>query len=714
MIGITFIIFSLLKIITGFTPGICIKDLKEIPSSSLFSVYYNKYAEIPINFSRPTILYDDFIERNKLLSKVNGSDTGVNFIKLPKIFGNSMVLQRDQKIPVWGWASPGQQIIVQLKDQQQKIKADAFGKWLLYLKPEHAGGPFKLIVSGTKEKIVIDNVLIGDVWICSGQSNMAFTVKRSKNAEEEIKSADNNFIRQFYVQQSVSLQPEQDVKGGEWKICTPENAGNFTAVGYFFARELFADLKVPIGIINSSVGGTHIETWISKNAYQQDNYFRDMIAKVPSVTVDQLLQQRAEELSNKIDSAQGGLPALNEKNEWVNVSYDDSKWQQMDQAGMWESKGWQRLDGKVWFRKIINVDASDINKKGVLELGTIDDTDESYINSIKIGATKNKPAQERIYNIEPGILKPGKNIIAVSVEDVGGGGGFGSGAEKIKLTLENKVIPLAAKWKYKIESFSTSGFNVNANIYPSLLFNAMINPLMPFGIKGVIWYQGESNAGRAYEYRKTFPMLIKDWRKGWRQGNFPFLFVQLPNFIAQPEDIQRGSTWAELREAQAMALTVPETGMAVTIDIGEPKDIHPTNKQEVARRLAKIALGKVYKKKLEYTGPVFKSMRTEGSHVILSFDHVDNGFLFTEPGTYINGFTIAGADKIFYHAKAYFNGKSVVVSHERVNKPLAVRYAWADNPDALNFFNKKGYPAMPFRTDTWNGITINRYYQIAN
>jgi sialate O-acetylesterase len=709
-----FIICSLLKIITDFTAGNGVKDFKEIYPSFLLSVYDNKSSETVINFSHSAKLYGEgFVAKSKLLSEVNCMDTGVNYIKLPKIFTNSMVLQRDQKIPVWGWASPGREIIVHLKNQEQKIKADAFGKWLIYLKPERAGGPFRLIVSGTKEKIVIDDVLIGDVWICSGQSNMSFTVKRSKNAEEEIKFADNNFIRQFYVQQSVSMQPEQDVKGGEWKICTPETAGNFTAVGYFFARELFSNLKVPVGIINSSVGGTHIETWISKSAYQEDDYFRDMIAKVPSVTIDELLKQRAEEINKKIDSAQGGLPALNEKNEWMNVSYDDSKWAQMDQTGMWESKGWQRLDGKVWFRKIFNVDDADIEKKAVLELGTIDDTDESFINGIKVGSTKNKPAQERIYSIEPGVLKPGENIIGVFIEDVGGGGGFGSAAGKIKLTLGNTVIPLAAKWKYKIESFSTSGFNVNANIYPSLLFNAMINPLMPFGIKGAIWYQGESNTGRAYEYRKTFPLLIKDWRKGWGRGDFPFLFVQLPNFIAQPEDIQRGSTWAELREAQAMALAVPKTGMAVTIDIGEPKDIHPTNKQEVARRLAKIALSEVYKRKLEYTGPVFKSMKTEGSRAILSFDHISNGLILTN-ATNINGFTIAGADKVFYYAKAYFDGKSVVVYHEKVAHALSVRYAWTDNPEGLNFFNKEGYPAMPFRTDTWDGITINRYYQIAN
>jgi sialate O-acetylesterase len=355
-----------------------------------------------------------------------------------------------------------------------------------------------------------------------------------------------------------------------------------------------------------------------------------------------------------------------------------------------------------------------VGKEAVLELGTIDETDETYVNGKKVGSIKNKPSQERTYPIEPGILKVGKNIIAVNIEDVGGGGGFGGRPEKMKLTVGNTVVPLVGAWKYKIDTFYTSGFNVNANIYPSLLFNAMISPLMSYPIKGVVWYQGESNAGRAYEYRRTFPLLIKDWRRGWKRGEFPFLFVQLPNFAAQPEDIQKGSTWAELREAQTMALALPNTGMAVTIDIGEAKDIHPTNKQEVGRRLAQIALNNVYGKKISNSGPVFHNIKIEGDKAIITFNNVDNGFAIKGNQKDIKGFTIASDDKVFYYAKAVVDGNKIVVFHDKVKKPVAVRYAWSDNPEGLGIYNKEGYPAAPFRTDKWEGVTAKRIYQIAN
>ena len=631
-------------------------------------------------------------------------------VHLPKLFSDGMVLQRNQRIRIWGYADTGEKITVKLKKQIKITLADHLGKWKILLNPEPAGGPFQLQVTG-KNTITINNVLIGDIWVCSGQSNMEFPLSLSSNAAEEIKKADYPFIRQFNVPKIVSLQPENDFKGGEWKEVNPGNVGNLTAVGYFFAKELYNKLKIPIGIISSNVGGTIIETWIGRNAFMQSNAFNKMIKEVPTATVEELEKERLDKLISEVDSSQGSLPSANEVIAWKELSYNDADWKTENVPGLWETKGWPKLDGVVWFRKEIFIDSIDSKKNALLNLGSIDESDTTYVNGIKVGGTKNDPVTERVYKIPAGILKSGKNVIAVRIEDKGGGGGFWSSPQKLNILIGTSVLPLAGDWHYKIESVRASGVAIYPDDYPTLLFNAMIHPLTLSNIKGVIWYQGESNTMRAYQYRTTFPLMINEWRSEWQQGNFPFLFVQLPNFGSDNSLNKNESDWAVMRESQAMALSLPNTGMAVTYDIGEAQNLHPKNKQEVGRRLAVIALHKVYGKNIEYSAPVYHSYKTEGNKIIISFKNVGAGFMQEDTQPVLKGFAIAGKDKIFYDATAYIKGNTIVV-YNNINKPASVRYAWADNPDGANLYGKNGFPVAPFRTDVWDSFTKGVVYQI--
>ena len=634
-------------------------------------------------------------------------------ISLPKIFADNMVLQRNQLIPVWGWAAPNEKITLQFNQQTKVTKADKAGKWSVKLEPEMAGGPYQLNITG-KNKITIDNILVGEVWICSGQSNMEMPIAgwgKINNYQQEIAAADYPQIRHFKVPNTVSTKPEENITGGDWKICSPANAGDFTATGYFFARALYNELKVPIGLINTSWGGTQSETWTSKAALEQSEEFKDIAVLMNNVDMVAIEKQRKEEMVKKIAELQGSLENAAAIEKWKDASFDDSRWAVMKLPGEWEGQGLAGLDGIVWFRKTIVVDEADAGKPAIIELSKIDDKDETYVNGVRIGST-DKYDEKRQYTIPAGILKAGKNIIAVRVTDTGGGGGIYGEASDMQLTIGKKIQTLAGNWFFRIESLQSATTGIGPNSYPSLLFNAMINPLLPFAIKGAIWYQGESNAGRAYQYRKEFPLMITDWRRHWQQGDFPFLFVQLASFNAGNGNSTNGSAWAELREAQTMTLALPNTGMAVTTDIGDAKDIHPKNKQEVGLRLAKIALNKVYGKTAEYSGPVYQSMKTEAGKIILSFMHNESGWAVKDKYGYIKGFEIAGNDQQFHYAKAMVEGDKIIVYNEAVTQPVAVRYAWADDAGEANLFNKDLLPVVPFRTDTWKGVTEKARYKI--
>jgi sialate O-acetylesterase len=636
--------------------------------------------------------------------------SGYSNIKLPKVLGDNMVLQRNKPINIWGWADAGEKVSVQFNKQSVSAKADKTGKWFLTLKPEVAGGPYLLTIKG-KNLITLSNILVGEVWVCSGQSNMEWPLRAAINATQEIKQADYPMIRHFEVQKSVSSKLEDDVKGGEWKICTPENAGGFTAVGYFFARELYNELKIPIGLVHTSWGGTHSETWTSREAFEQSAEFKDMIASMPKLDLDAVAKQKNETLMKKLTDLGITLPKADEAKQWSSISFTDSKWPTMTLPDLWEEKALGDLDGVVWFRKKFSIPKADAGKAATLQLAMIDDIDETFINGVQVGSTK-AYNEKRSYAIGADRLKEGENVIAIRVTDTGGGGGVYGDAADMKLTIGNSVLPLAGDWKYQIEKIQSAGSSVGPNAYPTLLYNAMLHPLLNLGIQGAIWYQGESNAGRAYQYRTAFPLMITDWRTHWKQGNFPFLFVQLASFNSANGDSEHGSTWAELREAQTMTLALPHTGMAVTTDIGEAKDIHPRNKQDVGKRLAAIALHDVYGKNIEFSGPAYEAMKVEGKNIRISFTHVGSGLLAKDKYGYLKGFEIAGADQKFHYAKAWIEGNTVVVSSDQVSNPVAVHFAWADNPEDANLFNKDGFPAVPFRTDTWKGITENGKFKI--
>ncbi|HVW62022.1 MAG TPA: sialate O-acetylesterase, partial [Puia sp.] len=409
---------------------------------------------------------------------------------------------------------------------------------------------------------------------------------------------------------------------------------------------------------------------------------------------------------------QGSMPAAGEETGYASAGLDDGKWPHMKVPGTWENAGLglDGLDGVVWFRKTIDISDADAGKAAVLDLGPVDDADETYVNGVKVGAISSY-TEPRHYTIPAGVLKAGRNVIAVRVLDTGGGGGMHGLPEEMKLSIAGHELPLAGDWSFRVADI-TMDVAMGPNSAPTLLFNAMVNPLIPYTIRGAIWYQGETNAGRAYQYRKAFPLMITDWRSRWKEGDFPFYFVQLSSWNANNGNSQRGSTWAELREAQAMTLSLPNTGMAVTTDIGNATNIHPKDKQDVGKRLAYIALNNVYGQTMEYSGPVYRSMRKEGNKIILQFDHTGSGLSTPDPYLYLRGFEVAGGDHQWHYAKASIEGNTVEVWQSGVANPVAVRYGWSDYAGEANLFNKEGLPAAPFRTDQWKGVTEEVKYAV--
>ena len=625
-------------------------------------------------------------------------------VKVPTYFSNNMVLQKGMAIPVWGWATPGEKVTVTLDQSSMSTTADKEGKWNVKLPAMNYGGPYQLTIQG-KTNLSFENVMIGEVWVCSGQSNMEFQLITSKNGEAEVAASNYPNIRLFTVKKTISHQQQEKLQDGEWSQCSPATSSNFSAVGYFFGRELHQKLNVAIGLINSSWGGTIAETWTSEQTIGQNPDFTNQLAQLKKVNLDDYaksveneVKQRVGETST-IDKGMKNGQAL-----WAAPAYNDAAWKTMELPGYIESNGLQGVDGIVWFRKEITLSADEAKQKSTLYLAKINDSDSTYINGTLIGSTRLQAEKSRVYPIEAGLLKPGKNIITVRIEDIGGMGGVYGNPATLYLQSGDHNISLVGSWKYKVGIVKFNAV-LSPNSYPTLLYNAMIHPLVPFAIKGAIWYQGESNAERAKQYRRVFPDLIKDWRTHWNQGDFPFLFVQLANF-KKPDSIPVESDWAELREAQTMTLALPNTGMAVTTDVGEALDIHPKNKQTVGLRLALAGLKVAYQKDIVYTGPVYQSMNVEGNKVTLTFDQIGSGIKIKDKYGYLKGFAIAGEDHQFHWATGKITGVNTLqISSSEVQHPVAVRYAWSNNPEDANLYNSADLPASSFRTDNWKGIT---------
>jgi sialate O-acetylesterase len=642
-------------------------------------------------------------------------------VRLAPLFTDHMVLQRDMKIPVWGWAAPGDLIKVSLANRTATAKADQDGKWMARLAPLPAGGPHTLTVTG-KNTITLNDVLVGDVWLASGQSNMWWPLRQGDwgvlNRDAEIAAANYPQMRFVAIPPVTSFTPKDHVETAGWLVCSPETAPGFSGVAYFFARDMHQATGVPIGMIQSSWGGTICEAWASEDALRELPDFKvklDQMDKdapnIPKAEADyqQAVAKWNADLANHDKGHQDGNPI------WAAPELDMREWRTATLPGVWEKAGYEDLDGFMWYRKVVEVPAEWAGKDLTLSLGIINDMDRTWFNGTLVG--KNEGPQSatvfRNYSVPGSAVVAGPNVIAVRVYDMANVGGICGTPEDMYLSLagapDADKISLAGEWNNRPSAYlrdippqpAAPLLREGDPNVPGVLFNAMINPLVPYGLKGAIWYQGESNAGRAFQYRELFPAMIADWRAQWGQGDFPFLFVQLANFM--PVAPEPGpSAWAELREAQLMTLKAPKTGMATIIDIGEADDIHPQNKQDVGRRLALWA--RHYDgEKLVYSGPLYASHSIEGNAVRIRFNHTGSG-LKTPDGAPLKGFAIAGADKKFVWAEARIEGDSVVVSSASVLNPQAVRYAWADNP-VCNLYNSEGLSASPFRTDTWPGVT---------
>ncbi|WP_167619015.1 sialate O-acetylesterase [Maribellus sediminis] len=650
---------------------------------------------------------------------------GVNAnVKLPRIFSSNMVLQQGIDIPVWGWADSGEEISVMLTktvvrmnentNEGEKLTimtasakaiADESGKWMVKLPAKEYGGPFTLRIKGDNS-ITFENVMIGEVWVCSGQSNMEWPLINAKNGENEVAAANYPKMRLFTVSKRVSQFPQDDLTDGEWEECTPETARLFSAVGYFFGRSLLEELDVPIGLIHTSWGGTVAETWTSPETIKNDPDFREPMIELQQMDVEAYKKEKEAKVRKLLG---GELPTEDKgmkdgKALWSDPEMNDSDWSRIKAPGLWEEQGYLDIDGIAWYRKELDLTEEQTQTNLNLHLGKIDDADITFINGIEIGKT-NAYDEERVYTIDKKYLKPGKNMIVVRVNDTGGGGGIWGNPKDQYVAIGQEKIDISGDWKFKISKAVVQAIDLGPNSYPTLLFNGMINPIVPYGIKGAIWYQGESNAGRAKQYQRIFPNMIKDWRTHWNQGDFPFLFVQLANYM-KPTQKPAESAWAELREAQTMTLDLSNTGMASAIDIGEANDIHPRNKQDVGERLALNAFKVAYNKDIVYTGPTYESVEFKDGKAYITFTNTGDGLAVKDKYGYVKAFAIAGADKVFHWAKAeIINPTTVVVQSYAVKDPVAVRFGWADNPDDLNLYNLEELPANPFRTDYWPGIT---------
>lgn len=637
-------------------------------------------------------------------------------LELPPIFGNHMVVQRDQPIAVWGTADADSAVTIRIGATEETVRSDSDGRWSARMPAMEAGGPHRVEIASGDDAVTLQNVLVGDVWVCSGQSNMYWRLEQTDRGEAFVDRADElKEVRLFQMQKVWSRSPEDRVQSIGWRMSSGETAGRFSAVGYHFGRILHEQTGVPIGLIHSSWGGTPAEAWTPMETFSAaPEFYADRLKSLEEYDLDdetaaRLIAEAQEKHADFIEFA--WREDIGEASGWATQDFDDKAWKEVELPGYVDGE-LGSFNGIVWLRRSFELD--DASGASQLLLGRIDDYDTVYINGQRVGKTDVDQGDGRqivrLYDIAEGVLQEGRNVIAIALMDVRSSGGVTPDGKPFELRTPSETVSLSGMWKYQVGfndrdygSFPLPGNYAvptgRAFRRPSALYNAMIHPITRVGVKGAIWYQGESNAGRGDEYRRMFPEMIMAWREAWARARdepgyaLPFYFVQLPNYKAAQE--QPGeSSWAELREAQRLTeLGLPHTGMAITIDLGDPSDIHPTNKLPVAERLARLALADVYGiRDGEITGPHPSGMRVDGARVRISFEDAE---ALRAMGGPLKGFAVAGSDGVFRWADAQIAGSDVVVSCPAVASPVRVRYGWADNP-GCNLYNEDGLPATPF------------------
>ena len=617
-------------------------------------------------------------------------------VRLPAVISDGLVLQRDVPATLWGWADPGEPVRVRFRDEEYQARADRTGAWSVSLTPQAAGGPFALEIEGGNS-IQLNDVHIGDVWLCSGQSNMELPMERVKEKYAAvIAESENPQIRYFGVNTAYDFDaPRPDVESEGWKAANPQTVLGFGAVGYFFARALLDHLNVPIGIINASVGGSPLQAWLSEQALEK---YPEELAEARRWRNDELIAQT--EAANEAiyadweERARTRDAGINADPPWYDPGFEPEDWPLMTLPTFWDEGGLEPMNGVAWFRRSFRVPTSLAGRSGMLYLGTIVDADETYLNGVKVGSTTYQYPPRR-YQVPAGLLEEGENVIVIRAFSHSGRGSF-TRDKPFHLVVGERSIDLRGEWRYKVGAVlearpATTFIRWN----PLGLYNAMIAPLTPMRLTGILWYQDESNTSRPGNYKELLTTLVADWRSQWNQEELPFIWVQLANFM-ETRDAPAESDWARLRDEQRRALEIPKTGMAVAIDVGEWNDIHPLNKKAVGERLALEARRVAYgEDSLVSAGPLLESARRMGERVRLTFDHV-GGALVARGGGQLEHFAIAGEDGRFVRAEARIVGDEVEVWSEEVKRPTAVRYAWADNPESANLYNKEGLPASPF------------------
>ncbi|MEI6521521.1 MAG: sialate O-acetylesterase [bacterium] len=647
-------------------------------------------------------------------------------VKVGSPFGDNMVLQQGINVPVWGTAAPSDEVTVTFGLQSVKTVADANGKWTLQLKPLTASAvPDKMMITSGKTTLTFSNVLVGEVWVCSGQSNMEWALGMLPKTVQNYADADEGLVRMFTVEKGRANMP-QDFCRGLWMIYSAKTSGSFSAVGYYFARELSNALHVPVGMLNSSYGGTRAEPWTSLDGMKASPIFHNRAVQFEKAA--QLWATDKVEFTKEQERVKADYPAKRAewyklldakdpglKEKWMSPSTKTKYWREIDLPSTKENNPLTDMVGSLWFRKDVEIPKSWVGKSIQLRMCPIDEVDDTYVNGTQIGRTWFETTEfwklPRNYTIPAELVKSTKINLTVRVLNLYYGLGFFGAPESMSLSLKDNsdgnAVSIAGKWLYTdgmpitfkdMPAQPLNGQPGNAANDPSVLYNYMIHPLVPYAIRGAIWYQGESNADSPTEYNELLGTVIKSWRSAWKEGDFPFAIVQLANFMAPQKLAVENGSWAEVREAQTKTLSLPNTTMAVIIDIGEAESIHPRNKLDVGKRLALGVLANTYKQNIPlYSGPVYKSMRVKGNTVILKFNFSDG---LKCKGDKLNSFAIAGADKVFYSPQATIDKDTVVVSSDQVNKPVAVRYGWANNPPC-NLYNSADLPAAPFRTDDW-------------